>query len=121
MLSHIAFISIPVIDPDRARDFYAARLGLSVTVDVHFGDERWIMLAIPGARTQLRLHPVDAMPERGRPTLPIIVDELEPVLTRLREAGAEIVAQPRPAEWKPDVDYALVRDSEGSTILLATG
>lgn len=121
MLSHISFISIPVTDPDRARDFYAERLGMSVTVDAPYGDKRWIMLAIPGARTQLHLDHVDAMPEWGKPTLPIIVDDLAAVLARLGEGGAEIVAEPKPAEWNADVDYALVRDTEGNTVLLATG
>lgn len=121
MLSHISFISIPVTDPDRARDFYAKWLGMSVMVDASYSDKRWIMLAIRCARTQLHLDHVDAMPEQGRPTLPIIVDDLDAVLARHRESGSEIVADPRPAEWNPEVDYALVRDSEGNTVLLATG
>jgi len=121
MLSHVSFISIPVTDPDRARDFYSAYLGMTVTVDAPHGDTRWIMLEIPGARTQLRLETVEEMPERGGPTLPIIAPDVEAIIEGLRTKGIEIVSEPKPAEWDAQVTYTLIRDPEGNVVLLATG
>ena len=121
MLSHISLISIPATDPERARDFYVRLLGLSVAIDAPYGEKRWIMLEIPGAQTQLHLDHVEAALETGKPTLPLIVTDLEAAVAKLREGGAEIVAEPQAADWKPGVDYALVRDTEGNTVLLATG
>lgn len=121
MLSHISFATIPVTDPDRAISFYADRFGMVLTVDAPYGDTRWIILGIPGARTQLRLEAVARMPDRGAPTLPIIAPDVAATIGNLREAGVEIVSDPKPAEWNIDVTYALIRDSEGNVILLASG
>jgi predicted enzyme related to lactoylglutathione lyase len=121
MLSHISFVSIPATNPERARDFYTGLLGMKVAVDAPYGEKRWIMLEIPGARTQLHLDHVDAMPQSDKPTLPMIVADLAAAVARLRDGGARIVAEPKAADWKPGVDYALVQDSEGNTVLLATG
>jgi predicted enzyme related to lactoylglutathione lyase len=121
MLSHISFVSIPATNPERARNFYTGLLGMNVAVDAPYGEKRWIMLEIPDARTQLHLDHVDAMPQSDKPTLPLIVADLAAALARLQNGGARIVAEPQPADWKPGVDYALVQDSEGNTLLLATG
>ena len=121
MLSHISFVSILATNPERARDFYTGLLGMKVAVDAPYGEKRWIMLEIPGARTQLHLDHVDAMPQSGTPALPLIVSDLAAVIARLRDGGARVGAEPQPGDWKPGVGYAQVQDTEGTTVRLATG
>ena len=120
MLSHISFVSIPVLDPDRALAFYRDALEMSVVVDEPYGSMRWIMLAIADSPTQLHLDQVADMPDRTF-TLPLIVSDLEATVARLRLSKATILADQKPADWKPGVEYALARDSEGNTVLLANG
>ena len=120
MLSHISFMTLPVLDPDRALEFYVDRFGMTVTVDAPFGDQRWIMLAIAGAATQLRLEPVAEMPDSPGPTLPLIAPDVALAVETLRDANVEIVCAPGPAEWNASATYALIRDSEGNTVLLAS-
>lgn len=120
MLSHLSFASLPVLDIDRALAFWRDVMGLRVTVDAPYGPTRWVMLQIPGARTQIHLDPVATLPETGKPALPIIAPDVVAAVETLRGHGVEIVAEPRAAEWDADTTYALVRDSEGNVILLAS-
>ena len=121
MFSHVSFTSIPVEDALRARDFYRDNLGLTVSVDAPFGQGRWIMLEVPGART--RIHLVDRSGGGGRqaqPVLPLSAPELDDAVEQLRNAGVTIAAEPKPAEWDPDVRYAMIRDSEDNLVLVAS-
>ena len=120
MFSHVSFVSIPVLDQDRALAFWSETMELVTTVDAPFEEHRWIMLEIPGARTQLHLDQVASLPERSRPALPLIAADVPGAIERLRERGVAIVAEPKPAEWDPETLYALIRDSEGNIILIAS-
>lgn len=120
MISHISFASIPAVDLARARDFYADMLGMTVAVDAPFGESRWIMLEADGARTRLHLDQVSAVPASGKPALPLIAEDVAGAIETLRGHGVEIVAEPKPAEWDPDTTYALIRDSEGNIVLIAS-
>ena len=49
MIRGVKFVSIPVVDQDRALAFYTEKLGFRVATDQPFdGKQRWIELAIPG-------------------------------------------------------------------------
>lgn len=120
MLTHISFATVPVIDPDLALQFYLDLLGMIVSVDAPFGDQRWIMLAIPSTAAQLRLEPVKAMPEEGGAPPPIIAPDVAAVVRSLRRSGVSIIRDPGPADWDATVMYALIRDSEGNVVLLAS-
>lgn len=121
MISHISFVSIPVTDQDRALAFWRDAMGFEVTVDADYmPGMRWIMLKCGQARTEIHLDKTDAIRPREKPTLPLIAPDVPGTVEALRAKGVEIVAEPAPAEWNPAVTYALVRDSEGNTILLAS-
>lgn len=120
MITHISFDSIPATDVQRARDFYVDKLGLAVGTDAPYGETRWIMLQIPGARTQIHLDHVAAMPETDKPALVLIDDDVAGTVDRLRGQAVEIVRDPGPAEWDAETTYSLFRDSEGNMILLAS-
>lgn len=120
MISHVSFVSIPVVDPDRALAFWRDVMGLAVTVDAPYGETRWIMLAVEGARTQIHLDHVAGMPETSRPAVPMIATDVAAAVETLKGRGAEIVAPPGPAEWDHETTYALIRDSEGNVVLLAS-
>lgn len=122
MISRITFASLPVTDPDRALAFWRDVMGLEVTADSEaMPGMRWIMLRPQGAETQLHLDIVDAVPKAKKPALPLIVGNLSGTLETLRAKGVAILAGPKEAEWDPSIRYALIRDSEGNVIFLASG
>ncbi|MBM9595691.1 VOC family protein [Roseitranquillus sediminis] len=122
IFSHISFVSVPVTDIVRARDFYRDKLGLRVLTDAPFGDSRWVLLEVADSRTQIHL---DDKPGRSvsksRLALPLVVHDLDEALEVLRDNGVEIVQEPKSAAWNPLVAYALIRDSENNVLLVADG
>ena len=121
MISHIAFHSIPVTDQDRALAFWRDVMGFEVTTDADYQPgQRWIMLRPPGGRTQIHLDLVKAMPDRDKPTLPLIAPDVEAMAARLKEHGAEITADPQPAPWDDTTTFAMFHDSEGNLVLLSS-
>ncbi|MEL6218824.1 MAG: VOC family protein [Pseudomonadota bacterium] len=119
MISRIAFVSLSVTDLDRAIGFWRAVMGFAVTVDSEaMPGMRWVMLKAGDAETELHLDPVDALPPRDKPALPLTVADLDATVETLRSRGAAVVMEPKPAEWDPSTRYALIRDSEGNVIYL---
>jgi catechol 2,3-dioxygenase-like lactoylglutathione lyase family enzyme len=54
--THLQLLSLPVTDPDRARDFYVEFLGFEVVRDEPMGPEmRWVQVRPPGAETSITL------------------------------------------------------------------
>ncbi len=119
-LSHVSFTSIPVDDYDRAKAFYADVLGLVVKTDAPMGSERWIMLEIPGSRTQVHFERRDGDARALRPVLPVIAPDVAGAIEDIRARGVEIVREPAPAEWDAETTYAMIRDSEGNLVLVAS-
>jgi predicted enzyme related to lactoylglutathione lyase len=118
--THVSFATIPVADPIRARDFYRDKLGLVVDVDAPYGETRWIMMAIPGARTRIHLDHRPSHTPGDQPVLPLISRDLEATVSALQVRGVTITTPPRVAEWNPEVRYAMIRDSEENAVLIAT-
>jgi len=120
-LSHVSFTSVPVADFDRAIAFYRDRFGMELTVDAPMDTTRWVMLRIPGAATQLHLDwRAERIDRDGLPALALIAPDLDSVAARLQAEGIDIVRPPRTAEWNDTVRYAIIRDSEGNLVLLAS-
>lgn len=54
--ARISVLSIPVLDQDRAKQFYAGVLGFQVIMDNPFGEGmRWVMLRPPGGGPAITL------------------------------------------------------------------
>jgi catechol 2,3-dioxygenase-like lactoylglutathione lyase family enzyme len=55
-ITNFSVVSVPVTDQDRAKSFYAEKLGFSAEVDSSFGEGmRWVMLRPPGSGTAITL------------------------------------------------------------------
>src|SRR5690606_18835388 len=50
-ITHARLIALPVVDQDRAKDFYVGVLGFAVLADHTMGRVRWLHVAPPGAGT----------------------------------------------------------------------
>lgn len=121
MISHISFHSIPVTDQDRALAFWRDVMGFTVTVDADYiPGMRWIMLRPGDAETQIHLDKVETMPEREKPTIPLIAEDVPAVTETVRAAGGTITTEPQPAPWDEGTTFAMFKDSEGNLVLLAS-
>jgi catechol 2,3-dioxygenase-like lactoylglutathione lyase family enzyme len=58
MITGISIVSVWVLDQDSAKDFYAGKLGFTVTNDIKLDNGmRWLTVRPPGSESQELLHP----------------------------------------------------------------
>jgi lactoylglutathione lyase len=57
VISGVNKVIVPVDDQDRAREFWTARVGFSVTRDEGYGDKRWLEVSPPDGSPALVLDP----------------------------------------------------------------
>ncbi|MBA2693673.1 MAG: VOC family protein [Rubrobacter sp.] len=118
--------TVPVSDVDRAKDFYAGKLGFNVDIDHAVSDEvRLVQLTPPGSKCSIHI---------GKDTVnmkPGDLDGLFLVVTDVRKARAELVergvevgdfqvfdeGEHRPANEDESLDYVgfvFFRDPDGN-------
>jgi predicted enzyme related to lactoylglutathione lyase len=120
MIKHLDFVSIPIVDQKRALAFYTEKLGFSVFTDQPFNDrQRWIELKIAGAQTKVVLFTPDGQEDRVGQFLnaTFACEDVLRTYAELREKGVEFLGEPRKEPWGV---MAIMKDSEGNQILLAT-
>ncbi|HEY3506488.1 MAG TPA: VOC family protein [Actinocatenispora sp.] len=113
----LELIPIPVTDVDRAKEFYAGRLGFTVDLDFRPNEAfRVVQLTPPGSRCSI------AVGVGVVHTAPGSVQGLHLVVDDIRAARAELVARgvevaevdDMSAPGKPTVSYAAFTDPDGN-------
>lgn len=121
MLKCVKFTELPVVDQDRALDFYTEKLGLRVAQDAPYKDDwRWIELAVPGAETHILLTQQTGEAKSDAPRLVFIADDVEAAYRKLSARGVVFTKEPGKAPWNPCQTFAQLRDSEGNAIVIST-
>jgi predicted enzyme related to lactoylglutathione lyase len=116
MLKRIKFTSVPVKDQGRALEFYTKKLGLKIFTNQPMGDERWIELKANGAETMLVLFKQpEHIPEP--PAVVFVADNVQATYEELKAKGVEFVQPPKKESWG---EHAILKDSEGNLVLIAT-
>lgn len=110
--SHIAIVSIPVTDQERAKAFYTEILDFVVVRDAPFDDGmRWIEVAPPGATTTLALVTwFPAMPPGGMQGLVLETVDVDAAYATLQERGLQLT----PLETAPWGRFATFNDPDGN-------
>lgn len=122
MLQFIKFTQLPVSNQQRAVRFYTQKLGFRILQNTPYKTGwRWIELGIPGAETAIVLTKRDNDLVNDVPSLVMAVDDVESTYEELRAKGVAAIRPPSPAPWNPEQRFALLRDSEGNTILIGSG
>jgi predicted enzyme related to lactoylglutathione lyase len=122
MLQFIKFTQLPVSNQQRAVRLYTQKLGFRILQNTpHKTGWRWIELGIPGAKTAIVLTKRDNDLVNDVPSLVMAVDDVESTYDELRANGVAAIWPPSPAPWNPEQRFALLRDSEGNTILIGSG
>jgi catechol 2,3-dioxygenase-like lactoylglutathione lyase family enzyme len=111
----LELIPVPVTDIDRARDFYAGKLGFHTDVDVRPSDGvRVVQLTPPGSACSITLtEGLEAadMPPGSLRALHLVVADIEAARTALVERGVDVA----PVEDLGGVYYAFFADPDGNT------
>lgn len=113
MKNTINWFELPVVDMKRAAKFYGALLGTRLETNDFNGAPMTVLKSdgVSGALVQAK----DRQPSEGGALIYLNVDgQLDAVLTRVREAGGQVVT-PR-TELGQMGAYAVFRDLEGNHV-----
>jgi len=115
MLKKIAFVTYPVKDVARAREFYEGKLGLKLGLHGNHGGKWWIEYDLPGGGC-LALSNFEGEPSAsagGR--VAFEVADLDALMAKLK---AQAVAFTTDVIHGPHCRMAVCLDSEGNALLL---
>jgi predicted enzyme related to lactoylglutathione lyase len=111
----LELVPVPVSDIDRAKSFYADRLGFHIDVDVQPSDGvRVVQLTPPGSACSITLTtgiPRLDMPAGTLRGLHLVVSDIDQARTALIEHGTDV----GPVEDSGGVFYAPFTDPDGNT------
>ena len=115
----LELVPLPVTDVDRAKDFYAERLGFVVDVDVRPAEGvRVVQLTPPGSACSIGLGtglPVYEAPPGSVRGLHLVVDDIERARAELVGRGVDVGAV---QDVGGGVRYASLQDPDGNTLTL---
>ena len=107
-------VTVFVADQDRARDFYVDALGLEVTTDQTFGENRWLEVGAPGGTTLVLHTPFPGMSAGGGQGILFASSDLDADVERLRAAGV-VVDGPNEMPWGRQATFS---DPDGNGYIL---
>jgi catechol 2,3-dioxygenase-like lactoylglutathione lyase family enzyme len=123
-MKKLAVVSLVVRDYEEAIRFYTDKLGFTVSEDVTFGDDRWVVLSLPDspapglaldlARTEPDLAVVGNQ-AGSFPLLGLGTDDCLGEYRRMKERGVVFHGEPQRESWGTGV---LLEDLYGNKIYL---
>ncbi len=113
----VAIVSVPVSEPERAKDFYIDVLGLSVQEDEAMGESmRWLRLATPEGEATITLVTwFPTMPPGSLKGLLLRVDDLDAMVAHLEDKGVPTANGIETAPWGR---YVQIDDPDGNGLVL---
>jgi len=120
MIKQIKFVSIPVVDQNRALNFYTEKLGFTIITDQPFDEkQRWIELRVPKAETRLVLFTAEGDEKRigTMMNLSFACDDIAQTYAQLKARGVEFEGPPEKQPWG---SYAMFKDSEGNRFAVSS-
>ena len=120
----LTVVGLVVRDYDEAIRFYTDKLGFTVSEDTTFGEDRWVVLSLPGsgepglalglARTETDLAVVGNQ-TGGFPLFGLGTDDCLGEYRRMKELGVVFYGEPQTEPWGTGV---LLEDLYGNKIYL---
>ena len=112
-LRTIEVVSVPVSDQDRAKNFYADKLGFTLDVDAPFGDgHSWVQLTPPGGGAGISLVTWNpAMPPGSIKELYLLCEDIDSTYSELEGRGVRFT---RPVYDTPFGRFAEFDDPDGN-------
>jgi catechol 2,3-dioxygenase-like lactoylglutathione lyase family enzyme len=115
-ITDVRTIGVPVVDQDRALEFYVDRLGFEKRLDVPFGDgNRWIEVAPRGATTSVALVPTGEQKPTGNDTgIRFMTTDADADHAEMRGRGVDV--DPEVLRWPGVPPMFAFRDADGNTL-----
>ncbi|MEU7054875.1 glyoxalase superfamily protein [Streptomyces sp. NPDC046197] len=117
-ITHASFVTLPVVDEDRALRFYTDVLGFEVTADREMPQGRWLQVAPRGAQTVFTLSGPgmgDFVPGSARGIM-LVTTDVDADCARLAASGV-VVQGPDELPWGRMASF---RDPDGNGLMLLT-
>jgi predicted enzyme related to lactoylglutathione lyase len=116
-ITHATFVTVPVADQDRAKDFYVGTLGFDVLMDQQAGPVRWLQVGPSGAQTSFTLGTAEQVGLQPGSAKGIMLQttDLDGDCAELARAGAEVEG-PVDLPWGRQ---ATVTDPDGNGLVLS--
>jgi predicted enzyme related to lactoylglutathione lyase len=113
-ISRIQFLTVPVSDQTKARDFYVGKLGFDLFVEVSGPQGPFVMVGPKGAETGLVLvdRPVGGLDLGARVHFQLHTADIEADITELRAQGIDV----QDAEDMPWGRATSLKDLDGNAI-----
>lgn len=114
-ITHLALVSVPVTDQERAKTFYTEKLGFTVVRELVAGEQLWVELAPPESAATITL--VTWFPQMAPGSLQGLVfdtDDLASAAAELQARGVAINS----IETDPWGQYARFTDPDGNGLVL---
>jgi predicted enzyme related to lactoylglutathione lyase len=86
----ILMLQMAVTEMAKAKEFYAEKLGWSVTKDYGQGDRHWVSLELPGGGTSLTLTTMHGHMKPGTMTLYLSTSNIEAAHDELKAKGVNV-------------------------------
>jgi catechol 2,3-dioxygenase-like lactoylglutathione lyase family enzyme len=113
----VRVVSVPVSDPELARDFYVEKLGFDlVREDNSVPGLHWVEVMPPGGSTSLTLVTwFESMQPGSLQGLVLVCDDLDRTYGRLMADGVEVDRELAEQPWGKE---AVIRDPDGNSLVL---
>jgi predicted enzyme related to lactoylglutathione lyase len=100
-ITRIQLFSLPVTDQDRAKAFYADKLGFELVADTAMGPgQRWVQVRPAGGDTSITLVTwFDTMPPGSAKGTVVESDDLDADVATIRSRGVDIADGIQEAPW----------------------
>ncbi|OXM56457.1 glyoxalase [Amycolatopsis thailandensis] len=113
-IDRIQFLTVPVSDQVKARDFYVGKLGFDLLVDVSGPHGPFVMVGPKGAETGIVLvdHAVGGLDHDTRVHFQLSTSDVDADITELRAQGVEV----EDAEEMPWGRVTSLKDPDGNAM-----
>ena len=113
-ISHVQFLTVPVADHARSRDFYVEKLGFDLVIERQGPSGPFVMVGPKGAKTGLVLvdYPVGSVDLGGPLHFQLQTADVDAAVAELRAAGVE-VGDPERMPWGRATSF---KDPDGNGI-----
>ena len=111
-ITEVGTVGIPVVDQERALEFYVDTLGFEKRRDIPFAGARWVEVAPPGAATTIALIPA------GVPTgIRVLAEDADATHADLRARGVDTDPEVMRMQGAVPPMFA-VRDPDGNSLIV---
>jgi lactoylglutathione lyase len=117
-IARVAYVLVPIEDPDAAIAFYTDELGFELAADNPYGEgRRWIEVALPGCETTVALVPSHGDYPAGSHTgVALATADARALHARLKNSGVEVDDELLGGGETPA--FFWLRDRDGNTLMV---